>query len=109
MIAGLVLRGPVRGRSRQLSLALIRPPTNHFANGSFHASTLSHGLNQCSELAASAQKASGSSLAHWARRSYSAALMNALAAKSAGGGKVRVSLRILVMLAAAGEDIARVS
>src|SRR3954447_22760190 len=106
MMAALVRRGPARCRSMQLSLALICPPTNHLANGSFHSSTLSHGFNQCSALAASAQKASGSSLAHWASRSYSAVLgMNALAAKSAGGGNWRVSLRMLVM-SEAGEDIA---
>ena len=38
------------------------PPTNHFAWGRFHSSTLSQGLNQCSSFAASAQKASGSSM-----------------------------------------------
>ena len=26
------------------------PPRNHFANGSFHSSTRSQGLNQCSSL-----------------------------------------------------------
>ena len=26
------------------------PPRNHLANGSFHSSTRSHGLNQCSSL-----------------------------------------------------------
>src|SRR5262245_62062952 len=81
-------------------------PTNHLACGSCQSRTLVHGVNQSRALAHSAQKASGSSAAHLARRSSSARWgMWALAAKSAAGGKTRVSLRTLVMFAA-GEDIA---
>src|SRR5437867_12526229 len=36
--------------SRQLSLTLSRPPTNHFAKGSFHCSTFFHGLYHTSSL-----------------------------------------------------------
>ena len=37
-----------RCRSRQLYEIFILPPTNHFAKGSFHSSTVSHFLNQSS-------------------------------------------------------------
>src|SRR6266850_2166251 len=44
----------------QLYLTFNCPPTNHFANGSFHCSTLFHGLNQISSFfACFAQNFSG--------------------------------------------------
>src|SRR5207247_2045133 len=93
-------------RSRQLALALICPPTNHLACGSFHSSTLVQRLIHVSDSACSAQKPSGSSLARWKSFSYSSRLLRcAFAAKSAGGGKVRVSLRTLVMCEPAEEDM----
>src|SRR5438309_924597 len=104
MRAALFLRGPSRWRSRQLSLTLSCPPTNHLANGSFHSRTRFQRLNQCSRSACLAQKPSGSS---WASRvsfsNSSLLLMCAFAAKSAGGGKLRVSLRMLVMFEEVGE------
>src|ERR1041384_5246218 len=70
------------------------PPTNHFANGSFHSRTLSQRLNQWSASACSAQKDSGSSAARAYSFSYSSKLLiSAFEAKSAGGGKSRDSLR----------------
>src|SRR5438094_5817282 len=105
-MAALFLRGPSRWRSRQLELTLILPPTNHWACGSFQTSTLSHFLNQCSDSACSAQKPCGSSLARCQSFSYSARLlMWAYCEKSGGGGNCRVSLRTLVMLVPAGEDM----
>src|SRR5262249_4772272 len=105
-MAALLRRGPLRWRSTQLTLALICPPANHWACGSFQTRALSHFFNQASASACSAQTAAGSSLARCQSFSYSARLLTcALAANSAGGGKVRVSCRTLVMLAEAGEDI----
>src|ERR1700683_982265 len=70
------------------------PPMNHLANGSFHSSTRSQGLNQCSSRAILAQKPSGSSLASLYSRSYSARLLIwAPARNSSGGSKTRRSLR----------------
>ena len=63
MMAALFLRQVWTWRSRQLYERLILPPTNHFAHGQSHSSTLSHGLNQCSSRAMSAQKPSGSAAA----------------------------------------------
>ena len=40
MIAALLRRAERRWRSRQLTLALILPPTNHFACGGFQSSTV---------------------------------------------------------------------
>src|SRR5262249_49188652 len=103
-MAVLSRRGPVRWRSRQLYEALIFPPTNHFACGSFHSTTRSQRLNQCSRSAWAAQKRSGSSCACCQRASYSARLLTcAFAEKSGGGGKVRCSLRMLVMCDVEGE------
>src|SRR6516164_2902414 len=98
MMAALFLRGPVRWRSMQLKLALIFPPTNHLANGSFHSSTLFQRWNQCNDSACSAQKPSGSAAARFQSFSKSARLlMCALSAKSAGGGNFLVSFRTLVI------------
>jgi hypothetical protein len=58
--AALFLRQVVTCRSRQLALAFSRPPTNHFASGSFQSSTCFHGSAHASSLAISAQKPSGS-------------------------------------------------
>jgi hypothetical protein len=80
------------------------PPTNHFACGAFdQSSTWVNGVNQSRVLACSAQKPSGSRSAQAARRSRSAADTFALATKSAGGSKRRVSFRTLVMLTDTGE------
>src|SRR5436305_1558499 len=71
---------------------------NHLACGAFdQSSTFSHVLNQLSDRACSAQKPSGSRLAHSVRRVCSAALTVAFATNSARGGKRRVSFRTLVM------------
>src|SRR5262249_37779861 len=100
-------RGPARWRSKQLALALILPPSNQRACGSFQASTLSQRFDQVSEAACSAQKPSGSAAARAHSASYSAApLTCAAAAKAGGGGKERFSLRTLVMCEPAGEVIA---
>src|SRR3954470_24250729 len=81
-------------RSRQLYERFVRPPTNHFAYGGVHSSTLSHFLNQCSSLAASPQKRSGSSIdARYIRRYSSIDLTCAAALNAGGGGKTRCSWR----------------
>src|SRR4051812_48032763 len=70
--------------SRQLYERFVCPPTNHFAYGGFHSSTLSHLRNQCSSLAASAQKRSGLSTdARYIRR-YSSIDLTCAAALNAG-------------------------
>src|SRR5271154_1856686 len=70
------------------------PPRNHLAKGSFHSSTRSQGLNQCNSPAILAQKPSGSSLASWYSRSYSARLlMWAPARNSSEGEKTRCSFK----------------
>src|SRR5436190_12972448 len=107
MMAALLRRGPARWRSTQLALTLSCPPTNHLACGSFHSSTFCQGFAQVRLLACKAQKPSGPSFAAWKSRSYSARLLTwAAAANSAGGAKLRVSLRTLVMCEAEGEDMA---
>src|SRR5580704_12594657 len=74
---------------------LICPPRNHFAHGTSHSSTLSHGLNQCNSRAMSAQKPSGSAEARARIFSYSAALlMMAFSLNSFGGGKLRLSVSV---------------
>src|SRR3954454_18344094 len=74
---------------------LILPPTNHLANGSFHSSTVSHLRNQSRSSACFAQNAIGSAAASAYIRLYSSKLpMCAFAAKLAGGGNNRCSLRI---------------
>src|ERR1700678_2143863 len=94
MMAALFLRQVATWRSRQLYERLILPPRNHFAHGAFHSSTLSHGLNQWSSRATSAQKPSGSAAARAQILSYSSLLwMWAFLLNSAGGGKERVSVR----------------
>src|SRR5579885_695106 len=99
MIAALFLRGPVTCRSRQLYERLICPPTNHFAHGQFHSSTLSHFLNQCSSSAMRPQNFSGSSTDSLYICSYSARLlMCAARLNSAGGSNLRCSCRMESML-----------
>src|SRR5437868_2710007 len=94
----------------QLYAAFSLPPANHWACGSFQVSTESHLRNHVSSVACSAQNPSGSSAARCQSCSYSAALLIcAWAAKLAGGGNRRVSLRTLVIWDAAGEDMARIS
>src|SRR5689334_784462 len=79
-------------RSRQLWLRFVFPPTNHFAYGAFHSSTLSHFLNQCSSLATSPQNFSGFSIDSRYSLSYSARLLIcACAANSGRGGNKRFS------------------
>src|ERR1700687_5425587 len=92
MIAVLFARPLCTLRSRQLKLRFILPPTNHLAEGRFHSSTLSHGLNQWSSFAIPAQNASGSSMDCLYMASYcSRLLMWACFENSSGGGKTRVS------------------
>ena len=90
----------------QLALTLSLPPTNHWACGSFQTRTLSHVFAQSSDFACSAQRPSGSALAFYTSASYSATLLKCADAENAGGGKVRDSLRTLVMLEEEGEDMA---
>src|SRR5437660_5652767 len=99
MSAALLAVGVSRWRSRQLKLTLSRPPTNHFANGSFHCSTLVHGLNQTNSFfACLPQNFSGDfmdslySLRYWARDLMCARFENSL-----GGGKTRLSVLTEVM------------
>src|SRR5262249_36987543 len=97
-MAALFLRGPSSWPPMQLEAALILPPTNHCANGSFQTRTLSQRLNQVSESARSAQNPSGSALARAQSFSYSSRLlMCACWEKSAVGGNLRVSFNTLVM------------
>ena len=74
-----------RCRSRQLDEALSFPPTNHFAYGGFHSSTVSHFVCQssCSAHAAQIRLAVGDVV----HRLGSFAL--ALRRKSSDGGKLR--------------------
>src|SRR5262249_15057747 len=60
MSAALLRRAPRTWRSRQLTLALIVPPTNHFACGGCQSSTFVHGFDHSSSPAKPAQNASGS-------------------------------------------------
>src|ERR1051325_4424356 len=60
MIAALLRRAPRTCRSTQFTLALIVPPTNHFACGGFQSRTCVHGVNHSSSDAKAAQNASGS-------------------------------------------------
>src|ERR1700722_2355965 len=93
-MAALFLRQVATWRSRQLYEMFSSPPRNHFANGSFHSSTRSQGLNQCSSCAILAQNPSGSSFASLYRRSYSARLLIWDAARnSSEGSKTRCSFR----------------
>ncbi len=72
----------------------MRPPTNHFANGGFHSSTLLQRENQWSAPACSAQNASGSASARSQMRRYSSTLpICAAALNLGGGGKSRSSRR----------------
>src|SRR6476646_9013428 len=99
MMAGLFLRPVSIWRSTQLYERLNCPPTNHFAQGQFHSSTVSHFLNQCSSLATRDQNLSGSSTDSLYRRSYSSMLLTcACWLNSAGGGNLRCSWRIESML-----------
>src|ERR1700761_5420293 len=59
MIAALLRIGPSRWRSRQFTLALILPPTNHSANGGFHTQTFFHLRYHESSSAALPQNLSG--------------------------------------------------
>src|ERR1700674_4482610 len=60
-ISAALFRRAVRTwRSRQLTLALILPSTNHLANGGFHSSTRLHGADHSSSRANDSQNASGS-------------------------------------------------
>ena len=71
----------------------IFPPTNHFAHGRFHSSTLSHGLNQWSSSRSGPEpfRVFDRLLVH------RLVLLKALdmgALNSAGGGKTRFSRRV---------------
>src|ERR1043166_3595891 len=74
---------------------LVRPPTNHLANGSLHSRALSHFSNQCRLSACFSQNAGGSAAASAYRRSYSSKLFTwAFAANFSRGWNRRCSLRI---------------
>src|SRR5476651_1092613 len=59
MMAALLRSGPSRWRSRQLTLALILPPTNHSAKGGFQTQTFFQCLAQVNSSAALPQNLSG--------------------------------------------------
>src|SRR6188768_3934386 len=90
MMAALFLRHVRTWRSRQLTLALSLPPTNHFACGGFQSSTFVQGVLHSSSEANMAQKASGSLSAC----SYiEASETCAAATNAADGGNSRSSFR----------------
>ena len=60
-----VAQPAARLRSRQLYETFVLPPTNHWANGSFHTSGFSNGWNQCSSSRASSAQNFGGSAAAW--------------------------------------------
>src|SRR5262245_40437185 len=90
----------------QLWLTLICPPTNHLANGGCQSSTCRQGRDQSTAWAISPQKADGSSLARFQSVSDSVRLETcAWPANSGGGGKTRVSLRMLWIASPPGWDV----
>src|ERR1700720_1788006 len=93
-MAALFRREPSRWRSRQFSERLSCPPTNHFANGAFQASTFFHGFRQISSFASRAQKVSGLRTDSRYIFRYSASdLIRAFFAKSFAGLKTRFSIK----------------
>ena len=87
MSAALLRRAVRTWRSRQLTLTLSLPPTNHFAKGGFHSSTRFHGADHSSSRAKDSQKPSGSRSAS----SYTEALWTvALALNSADASMTRL-------------------
>src|ERR1700757_5011362 len=89
MMAALFFLHVATCRSRQLYERLISPPTNHFAHGQFHSSTLSHFLNQCSSPAMADQNLSGSSIDSLYRRSYSSRFLTCACRLNSGDGSNR--------------------
>ena len=61
MIAALLRRRSSRCRSRQLSVTLSVAPTNHFACGSSHSSSVVHGVRQTRSAVSRFQNVSGDS------------------------------------------------
>src|SRR5256885_17128810 len=103
MSAALLAAGVSRCLSRQLKLTLSWPPANHFAKGTFHCSTVFHGLNQTNSfLACLAQNFSGDLIDSAYSLRYSARdLMCARFEKAFGGWKTRFSCSIDSMFLAA--------
>src|SRR5882762_6386406 len=103
MIAALLRNGPFRCRSRQFTLALSFPPTNHSANGGFQTQTFFHGRNQVSSsLAALPQNLSGFfSEALCSFLYFLKVPMRAALAKPAEGLKTRFSFNIESMFVTA--------
>src|SRR3954467_2277662 len=94
MIAALLRRCVERCRSRQFSEMFSFPPTNHFANGAFHSSTLLQRLRQVSSSASRAQNFCGCRIdSRCIRRYCSRLLIRAFCAKSFAGLKTRVSFK----------------
>src|SRR5258708_23283349 len=90
MNAALFRRGPRIWRSRQLTLALSFPPTNHFAYGGCHSRTRAQGVLHSSSRANEDQKASGSAAA----RAYTPGRLAVAPGRHASaGGKRRSSWR----------------
>src|ERR1700752_2926130 len=100
MMAALFFLHVATWRSRQLYDRLISPPTNHFAHGQVHSSTLSHFLNQCSSPATADQNLSGSSIDSWYKRSYSSRFLTCACRLNSGDGStLRCFCRMESMLA----------
>src|SRR5579859_5528269 len=100
MIAALFFLHVATWRSRQLYERLVSPPTNHFAQGQFHSSTLSHFLNQCSSPATADQNLSGLSIDSLYKRSYSSRFFTwACRLNSGDGSNLRCSCSMESMLA----------
>src|SRR5208282_5486483 len=97
MIAGLVRLAVLRWRSRQLTLMLSCPSSNHVCSILFAAVSQTYlrpfvgFLNQSSVAACSSQNPSGSLIERSYIFSYCAALMWARRITSSPGGKVRPS------------------
>src|SRR5271156_5775381 len=105
MRAALLRKGPSRWRSRQLTLALILPPTNHCAKGGFQTQTFFQWRNQVSSSAALPQNLSGFlSEARWSLWYFFRLPIRAALANLAAGLKIRFSFRIDSILAGLAGD-----
>src|ERR1700683_1478218 len=104
MMAALLRIGPSRWRSRQLTLALILPPTNHWAKGGFQTQTcFQRRAQRSSSAAALPQNLSGFlSEARWSLWYFLRLPIRAALANLADGLKTRFSFSIESMLCAAG-------
>ena len=86
-------------RSTQFTLTLSSPPSNHFACGGVHSSTVSHGLLHVSSSASRDQKLCGSMAASSTSRLV---CTRAVARNAGGGGTIAVLLQQDVDIAHGG-------